>query len=49
LLRLPRHLPQSLVAEMALTAEPISAEAALAHGLIVRMCEWGGRSTWGSS
>jgi enoyl-CoA hydratase len=41
LLRLPRHLPQSLVAELALTAEPMTAQAALAHGLIVRMCEPG--------
>jgi enoyl-CoA hydratase len=41
LLRLPRHLPQSLVAEMALTGEPLSARAALDHGLIVRMCEPG--------
>ncbi|HEX4126775.1 MAG TPA: crotonase/enoyl-CoA hydratase family protein [Acidimicrobiales bacterium] len=41
LLRLPRHLPQSLVAEMALTGEPLSAQAALDHGLIVRMCEPG--------
>lgn len=39
LLRLPRLLPQSLVAELALTAEPMSAETALAHGLIVRMPE----------
>jgi enoyl-CoA hydratase len=42
LLRLPRHLPQSVVAELALTAEPMSAEVALAHGLIVRMTEPGG-------
>jgi enoyl-CoA hydratase len=41
LLRLPRHLPQSLVTEMALTGEPISAQAALDHGLIVRMSEPG--------
>jgi enoyl-CoA hydratase len=41
LLRLPRHLPQSLVAELALTGEPMTAEAALDHGLIVRMCEPG--------
>jgi enoyl-CoA hydratase len=41
LLRLPRHLPQMLVAEMALTAEPIDAPTALAHGLIVRMSEPG--------
>jgi enoyl-CoA hydratase len=41
LLRLPRHLPQSLVTEMALTGEPVSAEMALHHGLIVRMCDPG--------
>ena len=41
LLRLPRHLPQSLVTEMALTGEPLGASTALAHGLIVRMCEPG--------
>ncbi len=41
LLRLPRHLPQMLVAEMALTAELLPAPAALAHGLIVRMTEPG--------
>jgi enoyl-CoA hydratase len=42
LLRLPRHLPQSLVTEMALTGTPLSAQAALEHGLIVRMTEPGG-------
>jgi enoyl-CoA hydratase len=41
LLRLPRSLPQSIVTEMALTGEPLSAELALQHGLIVRMCEPG--------
>jgi enoyl-CoA hydratase len=41
LLRLPRHLPQSIVAEMALTGEPLSARAALDHGLLVRVCEPG--------
>jgi enoyl-CoA hydratase len=41
LLRLPRHLPQSVVTEMALTGEPLSAQLALQHGLIVRMCEPG--------
>jgi enoyl-CoA hydratase len=41
LLRLPRHLPQSIVAELALTGEPLSAEAAFAHGLVVRLCEPG--------
>jgi enoyl-CoA hydratase len=42
LLRLPRLLPQSVVTEMALTGEPLSAELALQHGLIVQMCEPGG-------
>ena len=50
LLRLPRHLPQSVVAEMALTGEPIGAEAAFDHGLVVRLCEPGTtsrrRSSW---
>ena len=41
LLRLPRCLPQSVVTEMALTGEPLSAELALQHGLIVRICEPG--------
>jgi len=41
LLRLPRHLPQSVVTEMALTGAPLSAQLALQHGLIVRMCEPG--------
>jgi enoyl-CoA hydratase len=41
LLRLPRHLPQSIVTEMALTGEPLSAQRAFEHGLIVRMCEPG--------
>jgi enoyl-CoA hydratase len=41
LLRLPRSLPQSVVSEMALTGEPLSAESALQHGLIVRMCDPG--------
>lgn len=38
LLRLPRCLPRSIVTEMALTGEPLSAELALQHGLIVQMC-----------
>jgi enoyl-CoA hydratase len=42
LLRLPRHLPQSLVTALALTGEPLSAQSALEHGLIVRMSEPGG-------
>jgi enoyl-CoA hydratase/carnithine racemase len=41
LLRLPRHLPQSLVAELALTGEPITADAAFRHGLVARLCEPG--------
>lgn len=42
LLRLPRLLPQSLVTELALTGAPLTAPAALHHGLIVRMSEPGG-------
>jgi enoyl-CoA hydratase len=42
LLRLPRLLPQSLVTELALTGELLSAEAAHAHGLVVRLSEPGG-------
>jgi enoyl-CoA hydratase len=42
LLRLPRHLPQSLVVELALTGRLISAETAFEHGLLVRLCEPGG-------
>jgi enoyl-CoA hydratase len=41
LLRLPRHLPQSLVVEMALTGRLISAEIAFEHGLLVRLSEPG--------
>jgi enoyl-CoA hydratase/carnithine racemase len=41
LLRLPRHLPQSFVAEMALTGAPLSARVAYDHGLVVRLCEPG--------
>jgi enoyl-CoA hydratase len=41
LLRLPRHLPQSLVTELALTGQPLSARAALEHGLIVRITDPG--------
>ncbi len=41
LLRLPRSLPQSLVTELALTGEPMSAEVAHAHGLVVRLSEPG--------
>jgi len=42
LLRLPRLLPQGLVAQLALTGQPMTAQAALDHGLIVGMCEPGG-------
>ena len=41
LLRLPRLLPESIVTEMALTGEPISAELAFHHGLVARMCDPG--------
>jgi enoyl-CoA hydratase/carnithine racemase len=41
LLRLPRSLPQPVVTEMALTGEPLSAQQALQHGLVVRLCEPG--------
>jgi enoyl-CoA hydratase len=41
LLRLPRHLPQSLVAELAFTARLLSAQEAYAHGLVVRLSEPG--------
>jgi enoyl-CoA hydratase/carnithine racemase len=41
LLRLSRHLPQSIVAELALTGEPVSAEVAFRHGLVARLCEPG--------
>ena len=41
LLRLPRHLPHSIVTEMALTGDPISAEEAFRHGLIARICPAG--------
>lgn len=41
LLRLPRHLPHSVVAEMALTGAPLAARAAYDHGLVSRLCEPG--------
>ena len=44
LLRLPRHLPQSLVVELALTGRLISAETAFEHGLLVRLSEPGAAS-----
>jgi enoyl-CoA hydratase len=42
LLRLPRLLPQSVVAEMALTGEPLTAQDAFDRGLVVRICPPGG-------
>jgi enoyl-CoA hydratase len=41
LLRLPRHLPQSLVAELAFTGRLLSAQEAFEHGLVVRLSEPG--------
>jgi enoyl-CoA hydratase len=41
LLRLPRLLPQSIVTELALTGELMSAERAYAQGLVVRLCDPG--------
>jgi enoyl-CoA hydratase len=41
LLRLPRHLPQSLVTEMSLTGELIGAQTAFERGLVARLCETG--------
>jgi enoyl-CoA hydratase len=41
LLRLPHSLPQSMVAEMALTGELITAQQAYDHGLVVRLGEPG--------
>ncbi len=41
LLRLPRHLPQSVVTEMVLTGTLLNAQAAFDHGLVVRLCETG--------
>jgi enoyl-CoA hydratase len=38
LVRLPRHLPLSLVTEMALTGQTLSAQAAHDHGLVTRLC-----------
>lgn len=40
-LRLPRRVPQSLAMEMILTGEPISAEQALAAGLVNRIADDG--------
>ena len=41
LLRLPRHLPQSLVAELAFTGRLLSAPEAFEHGLVVRLSDPG--------
>ena len=42
LLRLPRRVPYGVAMEMALTAEPITAEQAFAYGLVTRLAEPGG-------
>ena len=41
LFRLPRKIPFNVAMEMALTGDPISAEAAHHHGLVNRLCEPG--------
>jgi enoyl-CoA hydratase len=41
LLRLPQRLPLGVAMEMALTAEPITAEAAFGYGLVTRLAEPG--------
>ncbi|HEX5365882.1 MAG TPA: crotonase/enoyl-CoA hydratase family protein [Acidimicrobiales bacterium] len=41
LFRLPRKLPVNIAMEMALTGDPITAEAAHQHGLVNRLCEPG--------
>jgi enoyl-CoA hydratase len=41
LLRLPRVLPYGVAMELALTADPITAEQAHAYGLVSRVCEKG--------
>ena len=41
LLRLPRHLPYALAMELALTADPITADQAAEHGLVNRLVEPG--------
>lgn len=40
--RLPRHVPEALAMRMALTGEPITAETAQAHGLVIETTEPGG-------
>ncbi len=41
MLRLPRRVPYSVAMEMALTADPITAEEAKAYGLVARVAEKG--------
>jgi enoyl-CoA hydratase len=41
LLRLPRRVPYGVAMEMALTADPITAEQAFAYGLVTRLAEKG--------
>ncbi len=41
LLRLPRRVPYGVAMEMALTADPITAEQGLAYGLVTRIAERG--------
>jgi enoyl-CoA hydratase len=41
LMRLPRRVPYSVAMEMALTADPISAEQAFEYGLVSRLAEPG--------
>ena len=41
LVRLPRQLPYSIAMEMALTADPITADVAFQHGMINRLVEKG--------
>ncbi len=42
LLRLPRRLPYGVAMEMALTADPITAEQAFEYGLVARVAPKGG-------
>jgi enoyl-CoA hydratase len=45
LLRLPRRVPYGVAMEMALTADPITAEQGLAYGLVTRLAERGEAAT----
>jgi enoyl-CoA hydratase len=45
LLRLPRRLPYGVAMEMALTADPITAEQAFTYGLVTRLAEKGEAAT----